>query len=432
MGAYLRHAGWHWTSNATRGNGVELMPVHKRKNRSGKTVWYYQFSLPGATRSRRNRVFGYGYLMKGAASDAEAARRIEEQQKREIAKAGVTVGAELPKTLAALLGEFFRQHVDEKLAPKTVERYHEQAAYLNLELLNMPIGEITPLHLEREWNRLLKVGGHRRGTKEPRPLSAKTVRNIAGVLSSAFSRAIKWGLVKANPVSESEPPVPKKRKGIGLTVAQKDMLIEAASGPWCMALFLEMAAGLGARRGEVLALRWSDLVDGRALIDRSLTQTKDVLEFKGTKTDEPRVAKIPEETLPKLEVHRKRQDEFRLQFGPDYRNDLDLIFANPDGSPLKPDSVSATVSALFKRLKISKPKGGALHLLRHTMASQMLDSGVPLPVVSQRLGHSSVRVTAEIYSHAIHGQDDEAVRRWEEYQQRHRPARPEDWKGNVQ
>jgi integrase len=199
-----------------------------------------------------------------------------------------------------------------------------------------------------------------------------------------------------------------------------------------MAMFLEMAVGLGARRGEVLALRWSDIVDGRALITRSLTQARGVLDFKGTKTDEPRVAKIPEETLPKLEAHRKRQDDFRTQFGPDYHADLDLIFANPDGSPLKPDSVSATVSALFKRLKIPKPKGGALHLLRHTLASQMLDSGVPLPVVSQRLGHSSVRMTADIYSHAIHGQDDEAVRRWEEYQQRNRPPKPENWKGNVQ
>ena len=408
------------------------MPVHKRKYRSGQIVWHYAFNLPGSTRKKRARITGSGFSSKREAEDAEAIRRIEEQQKRDLAKAGVSIAAPLPKTLSMLLEEFFRQHVDEKLAPKTIERYHEQAAYLNLELLNMPIGEITPLHLEREWNRLLKIGGRHRGTKEPRPLSAKTVRNIAGVLSSAFSRAIRWGLLRANPVSNSEPPVPKKRQGIGLTVAQTDMLIAAATGPWCMALFLEMAVGLGARRGEVLALRWSDLVDGRALIARSLTQTKYVLEFKCTKTDEPRVAKIPEETLPKLEVHRKRQDEFRLRFGPDYRNDLDLIFSNPDGSPLKPNSISATVSALFKRLKIPKPKGGALHLLRHTLASQMLDSGVPLSVVSQRLGHSSVRVTADIYSHAIHGQDDEAVRRWEEYQQRNRPAKPENWKGDVQ
>ena len=409
------------------------MSAHKRKYRSRQVVWFYQFDLPGSTREERVRITESGFSTKREAEDVEAIRRTEEQRKRDLAKAGVaSVAAPLPKTLSMLLEEFFRQHVDEKLAPKTIERYHEQAAYLNLELLNMPIGEITPLHLEREWNRLLKIGGRHRGTKEPRPLSAKTVRNIAGVLSSAFSRAVRWGLLRANPVSNSEPPVPKKRQGIGLTVAQTDMLIAAATGPWCMALFLEMAVGLGARRGEVLALRWSDLVDGRALIARSLTQTKYVLEFKCTKTDEPRVAKIPEETLPKLEVHRKRQDEFRLRFGPDYRNDLDLIFSNPDGSPLKPNSISATVSALFKRLKIPKPKGGALHLLRHTLASQMLDSGVPLSVVSQRLGHSSMRVTADIYSHAIHGQDDEAVRRWEEYQQRNRPAKPENWKGDVQ
>jgi integrase len=408
------------------------MSVYKRKYESGKTVWFYQFALPGATRQRRQRIIESGFATKKEAGDAETKRRIEEQQKRDLAKAGASVAAEIPKTLLMLLKEFFKQHVDVKLAPKTIERYHEQAAYLDPELLNMPIGEITPLHFEREWNRLLKSGGHHRETKQPRPLSAKTVRNIAGVVSSAFAKAMKWGLVKVNPVTDSEPPVPRKRKGIGLTVAQKDVLIEAASGPWCMALFLEMAAGLGVRRGEVLALRWSDIVDGRASITRSLTQTKAVLEFKCTKTDEPHVAKIPEETLAKLAGHRKRQDEFRAQFGPDYRNDLDLIFANPDGSPLKPDSISATVSALFKRLKIPKPKGGSLHLLRHTLASQMLDSGVPLPVVSQRLGHSSVRVTADIYSHAIHGQDDEAVRRWEEYQQRNRAAKPENWKGKVQ
>lgn len=405
------------------------MPVHRRPH--GKNPWYYQFNLPGATRENRKRVGDSGFATKTEAQNAEAARRIEEQQKLELAKAGASVVAEVPKTLAMLMEEFFAQHVDKKLASKTVERYHEQAAYLHPELLTMPLAEITPLHLDREWRRLQECGGHHRRTKISRPLSAKTVRNVAGIISSAFAKAVKWGLVKTNPVSASEPPVPKKRKGIGLTVAQKDMLIEAASGPWCISLFLEMAAGLGARRGEVLALRWIDIVDGRAFISRSLSQANGNLEFKGTKTDEPRVVKIPEETLAKLEEHRKRQDEFRLQFGPDYHA-IDLIFANPDGSPFKPDSISATVSALFKRLKIPKPKGVSLHLLRHTMASQMLDGGVPLTVVSQRLGHSSIRVTADIYSHAMHGQDDEAVRRWEEYQQRNRPAKPETCKGNVQ
>jgi len=91
-----------------------------------------------------------------------------------------------------------------------------------------------------------------------------------------------------------------------------------------------------------------------------------------------------------------------------------LLFANPDGEPFKPDSISAAVSLLFRRLKL--PKGASLHSLRHSHCSHLLASGVPLPAVSARLGHGSIRTTQEIYSHMIHGQDDEAARKWEEFQ----------------
>jgi integrase len=170
-----------------------------------------------------------------------------------------------------------------------------------------------------------------------------------------------------------------------------------------------------------------------ALPSRSLSQDKkERLTFKSTKEENVLVIGLPPSALAALEAHRERQGEFRAQFGPDYRSDLDLIFANRDGTPLKPDSISSTVSDLFRRLKIPKPKGVALHLLRHSQGSQLLANGVPLPVVSQRLGHSSVRTTADIYSHAMHGQDDDAVQKWEEYQERNRPTKPKNWKGDVQ
>src|SRR5580704_333511 len=152
------------------------------------------------------------------------------------------------------------------------------------------------------------------------------------------------------------------------------------------------------------------------MVARSLTQTRGVLEFRGTKTEEPRPVSLPMSAIAALNAHRKRQNEFRRQFGPNYRVDLDLIFANPDGTPLKPDSISSSVSALCRRLKL--PKGASLHSLRHTHGSHMLANGVSLPVVSERLGHSSVRVTADVYSHAIHGQDDEAAQKWDEFQLR--------------
>jgi integrase len=165
------------------------------------------------------------------------------------------------------------------------------------------------------------------------------------------------------------------------------------------------------------------------MIARSLTQTRQLLEFKCTKTEEPRPVSLPVSAIAALEEHRKAQDEFRCQFGPEYRADLDLIFANPDGSPFKPDSISAAVSLLFRRLKL--PKGASLHSLRHSHCSHLLASGVPLPAVSARLGHGSIRTTQEIYSHMIHGQDDEAARKWEEFQNQPTGEEPQQ-KGRLQ
>ena len=401
------------------------MAAYKRKYDSGTVLWYFKFQPPGAARGSLP-IRQFGFATKREAEDAEAKRRIEEQKKYELAKAGSSVAAAPPKTLEMLFEEFFEQHVDKKLAPKTVERYHQQAQCINPELLAMRLADVTPLHLNREWNRLLQSGDRTRQDKTPRPLSDKTVRSIAGVVSSAFHGAVKWGLVGANPVSNSEPPVPKKRHGMALLPAEQMLMIESATGPWCLAMFLELSAATGARRGEVLALRWSDIDGGDAVISRSLTQTKRGLEFKGTKTERPRRINIPESVLVPLEAHRKRQDEFRRQFGPDYRADLNLIFANPDGTPLKPDSVSATVSLLCRRLGL--PKGVSLHTLRHSHGSLLLADGVDLATVSERLGHSSVRVTADIYTHALRGRDQDAARRWDEFMRRNGGSRDRELK----
>jgi len=119
-----------------------------------------------------------------------------------------------------------------------------------------------------------------------------------------------------------------------------------------------------------------------------------------------------------LETHRLRQNAFRRQLGPDYRSHLDLIFANPDGSPLMPNSISSTVSRLCRRLGL--PKGASLHVLRHSHASLLLADGVDLAGVSARLAHSSVRTTTDIYSHAIRGKDHDAAQCWDDIMQRAR------------
>src|SRR5215469_15753496 len=118
------------------------MPVYKRKYKSGTVLWFYKFSPPGSKRGTLP-IRQFGFATKQGAVDAEAKRRMEEQRKYELAKAGSTAVAALPKTLSMLFHEFLRQHAEEKLAPKTVERYREQLSYLDPELLSMPITDVT-------------------------------------------------------------------------------------------------------------------------------------------------------------------------------------------------------------------------------------------------------------------------------------------------
>ena len=127
-----------------------------------------------------------------------------------------------------MIKEFCKEYADRNLAAKTVERYREMAGYLSSALLAMPVTEITPLHLTREWNRLRESGGHHRRTKAARPLSSKTVRNIAGVVSSAYTRCVKWGLSATNPVPNSDLPAIRKKEGVAFTTNQQNLLLEAA------------------------------------------------------------------------------------------------------------------------------------------------------------------------------------------------------------
>src|SRR3984957_19233480 len=392
------------------------MAIRKRKWKTAQgvqTAWSYVFDAPGSTRENRKQIFESGFESKKEATDAEVERRIKEQRDFEIGK---MTPAEVPGTLAGLLKEFFTQHGEKSLAAKTLRRYREMADYLDADLLAMQIPAIKPLHLSREWNRLLTSGG--RGRKAGKPLSRKTVRNIAGLVSSAYTRGMRWGIAEVNPVEASAPPVPKKKEGIALSVAQTEQLVAGATAPWGMDVFLELDAATGARRGELLGLQWNDLEGNHLMIGRSLSQVGQQVFLKEPKNKKFRVITIPPSALKRLQGHRKTQDEYRAHFGDTYQGNF--IFSNPDGSPLKPDTISASVSLLFRSLKL--PKGASLHTLRHTHGSHLLAAGAPLTDVSKRLGHTNPHVTATIYAHALPGHDDQAAEAWEKFQKSGRPA----------
>jgi len=162
----------------------------------------------------------------------------------------------------------------------------------------------------------------------------------------------------------------------------------------------------------MLALAWHDvnLDAGTVKISRSLEQTKAGLRLKETKGQNVRTVNLPVDAIEALKRVKASQDEARKMFGSDYLANLDLVFCQPDGNYIRPDTVTKAVRRLAKKAGFS---GVSLHTLRHSHGSQMLSAGVPLPVVSKRLGHTDIYTTARIYAHALTSDESRAAEKWE-------------------
>lgn len=168
-----------------------------------------------------------------------------------------------------------------------------------------------------------------------------------------------------------------------------------------------LAAVTGMRREELLALRWSDvdLETGECRVVRALQEVPGHVSFKAPKTNKGRRAVLlPRLVLTALKAHRAVQNEQKLLLGSGYQ-DQDLILARADGSPWPPSQFSSE----FARLVRKKGIRITFHGLRHSHASQLLRQGVPVKVVSERLGHATTSITMDIYAHTLPNMQAEAV-----------------------
>lgn len=164
----------------------------------------------------------------------------------------------------------------------------------------------------------------------------------------------------------------------------------------------------GARRGEVLALKWAclNLEGSTVTIASSLARTQSRgLFFKSPKKGKARTITLPSPLVTILKEHRERQGQERKLLGAGYKDD-DLVFARPDGSLVNPRNFGTRVIELAERAKV---KPITLHCLRDTHASLLASKGVALEVVSKRLGHQDIRTTAERYLHVFRERDAAAA-----------------------
>lgn len=231
-------------------------------------------------------------------------------------------------------------------------------------------------------------------------LSPRYVKLMRSVLSMALQQGVRWKLVSSNVAQDTSPVKQKRNQGRALSEEEANQLFEAAKKDRLEALWV-LLLSLGLRRGEALALRWSDYDRKSKTLSITRNRKKDGTNvvFGDLKTSASRrVIPLPNFLIEALESHRKSQmaeKEYLLSLGVKWENP-EAMFANVWGHYLNPDSVSKLFKSLANKAGIGD---WHLHELRHSSATFMLTKGVPLEVVADILGHSSIRITKDTYGH---------------------------------
>jgi len=251
--------------------------------------------------------------------------------------------------------------------------------------------------------------------KSRTPLSNGTVNKMHVVLRKALAQAVSDGLIPRNATDGVKPPRVSAPGGeiCPLDPEESAAFLDAARGERFEALYL-IALHCGLREGELLALRWSD-VDLEAskpalLVRRTITRGEDGRGWvvgATTKSGRGRRVRLTRRAVAALEDHRRRQLEERMGASGRW-SDPDLVFPNERGGLFNPSNLR---NRSFKRIKTGAGVRGDLrfHDLRHTCATLLLSKGVNVKVVSEMLGHASVTVTLNIYSHVLPDMQDAAT-----------------------
>jgi integrase len=245
-------------------------------------------------------------------------------------------------------------------------------------------------------------------------LSPRSVQYIHTILHRAFKDAVRWGRITVSPADSADPPrlsASRKKEVTVWPASTVRHFFERAAEEGDLNLPLwTLLATTGMRRGEALGLRWSDRgldrVDGQASIRQTVICVNHEVQFGSPKTAKGRRAvALDSGTVKALRSHRTLQVELRLQIGENWQ-DHDLVFCQVDGGPLNPEHISAMFTRRGKRWGLPKL---TLHGLRHTWATLALQSNVHPRVVQERLGHSTVGVTLDTYSHVTVGMQQQAA-----------------------
>lgn len=295
--------------------------------------------------------------------------------------------------------------VKPRLKASTAESYETViACYIVPSIGAKQVRQLTPPILQTFFGDLEKSGG-----KKGKRLSPRTVRYAATVLKKALNDAVAWGLLAKNPAHfVSGLPRQETRPMVTWTADELRCFLGHAQPDSLYAAF-RLAASTGMRRSEICGLRWGD-VDfdgGRLSIQRGIVSVRYKAVISDPKTTRSRRAvALDAATMAVLREHRVRQAEQRLVLGLGGASPDAAVFQEAEGNPVHPEALSARFESLVKSSGLPRL---TLHGLRHSWATLALQGGVHPKVVSERLGHSNISLTLNVYSHVIPAMEAEAA-----------------------
>lgn len=377
--------------------------VHKRqwKGRGGKvqTLWYAVVDVGTGDDGKRKQKWHGGFKTRREAEVAlsDIVQSLEKQ----------TYISPQRLTLAEFVRGEWVPTMETQVKRSTWDSYRRNLENHVLPALGgVPLQQLSTGHLNGLYRSLLSQG-RRNGAGGG--LSAKTVRNIHGALSKVLADAADRGLVSRNIAVSARPPKPRKTGARQIrfwTPPELAKFLASVRDDRLYALW-HLAAMTGMRRGELLGLRWSDVDLGakRLSVRQALVSVAYKLTVTTPKSHNERVIDLDPETVEVLTRHRKQQKEEHVAAGVEW-SDGSLLFGKPNGDIIHPDVISQTFDKRVARAAVRRIR---FHDLRHTHATIGLRAGVPVKVMSERLGHSTPAFTLQQYAHVIPGMQAEAA-----------------------
>jgi integrase len=293
-------------------------------------------------------------------------------------------------------------HIATQITPKTEECYREIVENRIVPALgNVTLAKLRPEQIAQAYADALARGG-RDGTG----LSPRSVQMMHRTLAQAFKQAVKWQLLASNPAAACNGPRVERREMKVLDMAATASLIQFARGSRIYVPVLLLAL-CGLRRGEAVALRWNrlDLDAGRMSVSTSIEQTAQGLREKPPKGGRPRSVILPAFLIDELRKHRIKQAEDLLRLGV-RQTDNTHICLREDGNPWPPRLITRAFVSLIRASGLPRVR---LHDLRHGHATHLLAANTHPKVVQERLGHASIELTLNVYSHVLPSMQEDAA-----------------------